>query len=59
MNPHAPSGRYESIDRLRQIAEEFNGVLMVDEAYVDFARLDASELAAVRTGWRTCCCFGR
>jgi histidinol-phosphate aminotransferase len=44
VNPHAPSGRWESIDRLRQIAEAFNGVLMVDEAYVDFARLDASEL---------------
>ena len=44
INPHAPSGRYESNDRLRQIAEDFNGVLLVDEAYVDFARLDASEL---------------
>lgn len=50
VNPHAPSGRYESIDRLRQIAEEFNGVLMVDEAYVDFARLDASELVRGKDG---------
>jgi histidinol-phosphate aminotransferase len=44
VNPHAPSGRYESNDRLRQIASEFNGVLLVDEAYTDFARLDATEL---------------
>jgi len=44
VSPHAPSGRYESCDRLRQIATEFNGVLLIDEAYVDFARLDALEL---------------
>ncbi len=44
VSPHAPSGRYESCERLRQIAAEFNGVLLVDEAYVDFARLDALEL---------------
>lgn len=44
VSPHAPSGRYESSDRLRQIATEFNGVLLVDEAYVDFARLDALDL---------------
>jgi histidinol-phosphate aminotransferase len=44
VSPHAPSGRYESCDRLRQIADEFQGVLLVDEAYVDFARLDALEL---------------
>ncbi len=44
VNPHAPSGRYESNDRLRQIAEEFKGVLLVDEAYTNFARLDATEL---------------
>ena len=44
VSPHAPSGRYESADRLRQIATEFKGVLLVDEAYVDFARLDALEL---------------
>ncbi len=44
VNPHAPSGRFESSDRLRQIAADFNGVLLVDEAYVDFARHDASDL---------------
>ena len=44
VSPHAPSGRYESSDRLRQIATEFKGVLLVDEAYVDFARHDALDL---------------
>jgi histidinol-phosphate aminotransferase len=44
VNPHAPTGRFESSDRLRQIATDFNGVLLVDEAYVGFARHDASEL---------------
>ena len=44
VNPHAPSGRYETNDRLRQIAAEFKGVLLIDEAYVDFAQHDASEL---------------
>ena len=46
VNPHAPSGRLETIARLEAIAREFHGVLLVDEAYVDFARHDA--LALVR-----------
>ncbi len=50
VSPHAPSGRYESNDRLRQIATDFNGVLLVDEAYTDFARLDASELVRGEDG---------
>lgn len=50
VSPHAPSGRYESSDRLRQIADEFNGVLLVDEAYIDFARLDGSELVRGEAG---------
>ncbi len=44
VSPHAPSGRYESCDRLRQIATEFKGVLLIDEAYTDFARDDAIDL---------------
>ena len=36
VNPHAPSGRLGSIDELAAIAETFNGVLVIDEAYVDF-----------------------
>jgi len=36
VNPHAPSGRLASADELAGIAEELNGVLLIDEAYVDF-----------------------
>jgi histidinol-phosphate aminotransferase len=44
VNPHAPSGRLEPLDRLKQIARAFNGVLLIDEAYVDFAEHDALPL---------------
>ena len=44
VNPHAPSGRLESVETVGQLADAFHGVLLVDEAYVDFARHDALEL---------------
>lgn len=39
VNPHAPSGHLTGVDVLAGIAEELRGraVLLVDEAYVDFA----------------------
>ena len=36
VNPHAPSGRLFDREALEAIASEFEGVLLVDEAYVDF-----------------------
>ena len=36
VNPHAPSGRLFDRDAVRAIAAGFDGVLLVDEAYVDF-----------------------
>jgi histidinol-phosphate aminotransferase len=36
VNPHAPSGTLTDVDQISQIANDFNGVLLVDEAYVDF-----------------------
>ena len=36
-NPNAPSGSFVSIEELASLADEINGVLLVDEAYVDFA----------------------
>jgi histidinol-phosphate aminotransferase len=36
VNPHAPSGRLTSVEQLEAIAEEIKGVLLIDEAYVDF-----------------------
>ncbi len=36
VNPHAPSGTLIDPDRIGQLASDLNGVLLVDEAYVDF-----------------------
>ena len=36
VNPHAPSGHLISVDLIGALAAEFNGVLVVDEAYIDF-----------------------
>ena len=36
VNPHAPSGSLLPVSRLRELASEFRGVLVIDEAYVDF-----------------------
>ncbi|MEM7682794.1 MAG: aminotransferase class I/II-fold pyridoxal phosphate-dependent enzyme [Planctomycetota bacterium] len=49
VNPHAPSGRLESVEALAQLADRFEGLLVVDEAYVDFAPADALELVRTRT----------
>jgi len=37
VNPNAPSGHLGSIQDLAHIAENFRGVVLIDEAYVDFA----------------------
>ena len=37
VNPHAPSGGLESVDALRALAADFDGLLVIDEAYADFA----------------------
>lgn len=36
VNPHAPTGQLLPAARLAEIAEAFTGVLVIDEAYVDF-----------------------
>lgn len=36
VNPHAPTGLLTPMSTLVKIAESFDGVLLVDEAYVDF-----------------------
>ncbi|MCC7146405.1 MAG: aminotransferase class I/II-fold pyridoxal phosphate-dependent enzyme [Phycisphaeraceae bacterium] len=36
VNPHAPSGTLTSVADLDRLAAEFRGVLVIDEAYVDF-----------------------
>lgn len=36
VNPHAPTGMCLSADYLASVASQFKGVLLVDEAYIDF-----------------------
>lgn len=43
-NPNAPSGHFDSIARLESIAQNFRGVLVIDEAYIDFANESAISL---------------
>ena len=36
VNPHAPSGQLQDAEHIARLAGELDGVLLVDEAYVDF-----------------------
>lgn len=49
VNPHAPTGGLLSTDALKEIADNYSGLLLVDEAYVDFvdpaAEYDAVPMA--------------
>lgn len=40
VNPHAPSGSLLPIRRISEIAEELDGLLLLDEAYIDFVDHD-------------------
>jgi len=44
-NPNAPTGVFTSVETLGRIAERFPGVVVVDEAYVDFSSDHAMRLA--------------
>ena len=50
VNPHAPSGCLESVEKLDVLARKFRGVLLIDEAYVDFASHDALPLIDPKRG---------
>jgi histidinol-phosphate aminotransferase len=50
VNPHAPSGRLEPLEKLEAVARRFRGVLLIDEAYVDFASHDALPLLRPEQG---------
>ena len=41
VNPHAPSGRLLPVDALQELAADLPGVLVIDEAYVDFVDPDS------------------
>jgi histidinol-phosphate aminotransferase len=44
VNPNAPSGHFNPISQLESIAKKFAGVLLIDEAYIDFASESALAL---------------
>lgn len=44
VNPNAPTGHFNPISALEKIAQNFKGVLLIDEAYIDFADHSALEL---------------
>jgi histidinol-phosphate aminotransferase len=43
-NPNAPSGSFISVDELASLADELSGILLIDEAYVDFAEDNCTRL---------------
>jgi histidinol-phosphate aminotransferase len=43
-NPNAPSGTFVPPERVAELAKKFSGLLLVDEAYVDFADGNCLEL---------------
>ncbi|MFA5553047.1 MAG: histidinol-phosphate transaminase [Phycisphaerae bacterium] len=43
-NPNAPSGSFISVEEIASLAKELKGVLLVDEAYVDFAKDNCARL---------------
>jgi histidinol-phosphate aminotransferase len=47
-NPNSPTGTFVEPAKLRELSERLEGVLCIDEAYVDFARADCMELARTR-----------
>ena len=43
-NPNAPSGSFIGVDEMASLADELHGVLLIDEAYVDFAPANCTAL---------------
>ena len=48
VNPNAPSGHLDPLDRLSHIASKFPGLLVIDEAYVDFAPTGGGAISLVQ-----------
>ena len=47
-NPNAPTGEFAEPAEIAKFAKKFPGVVIVDEAYADFARANCMELATAR-----------
>lgn len=43
-NPNAPSGSFVSIEEIASLADEISGILLIDEAYVDYAEKNCAAL---------------
>jgi len=43
-NPNAPTSSFINVDELASLADELSGVLLIDEAYVDFAEKNCTAL---------------
>ncbi len=43
-NPNAPTGSFVPVEEIASLADRLDGVLLVDEAYVDFAEQNCSSL---------------
>ena len=43
-NPNAPTGTFISVGEIASLADEISGILLVDEAYVDFAQQNCTAL---------------
>ncbi|GAB4530400.1 MAG: histidinol-phosphate transaminase [Pleurocapsa sp.] len=43
-SPNSPSGHIVPLDNLRELAQRISGILVIDEAYVDFAEFSALPL---------------
>jgi histidinol-phosphate aminotransferase len=43
-NPNAPSGTFVGVEEIAELAAEVKGVLLIDEAYVDFAERNCVEV---------------
>jgi len=48
-NPNAPTGTFVESKEIAAFAKRFKGVVLVDEAYADFARANCMALATART----------
>ena len=47
-NPNAPTGEWRELSEIAAFAKKFPGVVLVDEAYADFARGNSMEIATAR-----------
>lgn len=49
VNPNAPTGLLLSIEKIKLILEQFNGLVIIDEAYIDFSDEKSSALNLINT----------